>query len=150
MSYTYAGNPSASLVDATHYYLGNIDPSHPFATDEECLFGLACNKQNPLLAAADVAETKAAVFVHRPSSVTRNGRTVSYAQQAQNFLALAQSLRLKASIAGTTIYAGGLDVGERQAQRADLHTVQPFAHKDLHVGPPLRQTFPASGDAREE
>ena len=70
--------------------------------------------------------------------MTANGRTTSFASLSQNFLALAQTLRLKASIASVTIYGGGISVGEQQAARADTGTVQPFARKDLHVGPPLR------------
>ena len=133
MSWTYSGNPAASLVDATHFYLGDTSPSDPVATDEECVFELCRNKNNPLLAAASLAETQAARFAMRPTSVKRGDRTTNYGDGAQAYLMLAQSLRLKASIASTTIYAGGIDVGDKQAERRDQSTVDPFATKDLHT-----------------
>lgn len=151
MSYTYAGNPYASAIHEVHYRLGNTDPSNPVATDEEAAFALAESRGNTYLAAAMLAESKALEFVHRPAVVMRGDRTTQHRDQAQNFLMLAQTLRLQASIRTTTIYGGGLDAGEKQAGRADRGTVQPFARKDLHVGPPV--LAPASGDstlARED
>lgn len=150
MSYTYAGNPYASPVHETHYRLGNTDPSNPIATDEEAAFALAEHRGNTYLAAAALAESKALEFVHRPALVRRGDTTRMHQNQAQNFLALAQMLRLQASLRTTTVYAGGLAVGEKQAARADTGTVQPFARKDLHLGPPLRTGTPETFDPRGE
>jgi hypothetical protein len=132
MSYTYSGNPASSLVDATHFYLGNTLPDLAFATDEECAFALAQQGNNPLLAAAFVAETKAAEFVRRPSQVTREGRTIRYDNQAENFLVLARTLRIQASLRTTGLYAGGLSGSEHGADAGDRDLRQPFARKHLH------------------
>ena len=127
-----------------HYRLGNTDPSSPIATDEEAAFALAEHGGNTYLAAAALAETKALEFVHRPTMVRQGDSTRMHQNQAQNFLMLAQTLRMQASIRTTTIYAGGLSAGEKQAARAERGTVQPFARKDLHMGPPLPPA--SSGD----
>jgi len=115
-----------------HYFLGDVDPSNPLSTDEECAFALRVNRQNPMLAAASVAETKAATFAMRPTMVKRGDRSTSYGDAAQAFLMLARQLRLNASIASTTVYCGGMDVSEHAADRRDLTLTQPFVDKHLH------------------
>jgi len=136
MSYTYSGNPASSPVDATHYYLGDTNSGDPIATDEECAFALCQNGHNPMLAAADLAETKALQFVWRPTMVKKGDRTTMYAAQVEGFRMLAASLRAKASLATTGLYAGGLDVSEHQSDAADLSLRQPFATKHLHETSP--------------
>jgi hypothetical protein len=132
MSWTYSGNPAASLVDETHYRLGDVNPSQPIATDEECAFALREHRGNTYLAAAALAETKAAEFVYRPSQITREGRTTRYDNQAANFLALARTLRMQASLRTTGLYAGGLSGAEHEADATDRDLRQPFATKHLH------------------
>jgi hypothetical protein len=132
MSWTYAGNPAASAIDTVHYRLGDVNPAMPIATDEECAFALAEHRGNTWLAAAAVAETKAMEFLYRPTTVKKGDRTTSYADQAQAFLTLARQLRNNASMRTTTLYAGGQDVGEKDANRRDTSLVQPFARADLH------------------
>lgn len=134
MSYTYSGNPNSSLIDATHYYLGDTNPADPLSTDEECAFALATNRQHPMLAAAALAETKAAQFIMRPTSVRRADRETRYmADMAQAFLALAKQLRNNASLAVGTVYAGGQSHSEKIANRLDRDIPQPFARTDLHT-----------------
>jgi hypothetical protein len=133
MAWTYSGNPAASLVDETHFRLGDVNPSMPIATDEECAFALAEHRGNTYLAAASLAENKALEFLYRPTTVKRGDRTTSYADQAQAFLTLAKQLRNNASLATTTVYAGGLSRGEKDSQRRDTDAVQPFARADLHT-----------------
>ena len=133
MSWTYSGNPAASLVDETHYRLGDVSPDRPIATDEECAFALQEHRGNTYLAAAALAETKALEFLYRPTTVKRGDRTTSYADQAQAFLTLAKQLRQNASLATTTLYAGGLSRGEKDANRRERDLVQPFARVDLHT-----------------
>ena len=132
MAYTYSGNPSSSLTDEVHFRLGNTDPSNCIATDEECAFALAEHRGNTYLAAAMLAESKGMEFLYKPSTVKRGERTVSYADMANHFLTLAKQLRNNASLATTTLYAGGLDVGEKEAERRDTSLTQPFASKHLH------------------
>ena len=151
MSYTYSGNPAVSPIDMVHFRLGNVNPASPIATDEECAQALADNHGNTWLAAADLAETKALEFLWRPTTVRQvDGASVSYADQAAAFQALAQRLRQNASLRTATVYAGGLSIGEKQAARADTGLVQPFARKDLHVRPPIRLAAPDTFDARED
>lgn len=132
MAWTYSGNPNSSSIDATHYHLGDVNPADPLSTDEECAYALAHNGNNPLLAAADLAETKAAQFAMRPTQIRRGDRVTSYGDAAQGFRMLAQMLRQKASLASTTLYAGGLSVSEKDADRRDREVVPPFVGKDLH------------------
>jgi hypothetical protein len=133
MSWTYSGNPAASAVDETHYRLGDVNPSMPIATDEECAFALTEHRGNTYLAAAALAENKALEFLYRPTMVKKGDRSTSYADQAQAFLTLAKQLRNNASLATTTVYAGGLSRSEKDAARRDTETVQPFARVDLHT-----------------
>jgi hypothetical protein len=132
MAWTYSGNPAASGIDEVHYRLGDVNPSMPIATDEECAFALAEHRGNTWLAAAAVAETKALEFLYRPTTVKKGDRTTSYTDQAQAFMTLARQLRANASLRTTTLYAGGQDVGEKDANRRDTSLVQPFARADLH------------------
>jgi hypothetical protein len=141
MSYTYSGSPAASPVDATHFYLGDTNPSDPISTDEECAFALGANRQNPMLAAAFLAETKAAQFAMRPSQVKRGDRTTSYGDAAQAFLVLARQLRLNASIASTSIYAGGLSVSEKLGDNLDADLPQPVVTKHLHERQPAHRPW---------
>jgi hypothetical protein len=140
MSWTYSGNPAASAIDTVHYRLGDVSPDRPIATDEECAFALAEHGGNTWLAAAAVAETKALEFLYRPTTVKKGDRTTSYADQAQAFLTLARQLRANASLRTTTLYAGGQDVGEKDANRRDTSVVQPFARADLHNPRPYRSS----------
>src|SRR5262245_2648585 len=138
MAWTYAGNPSASPVDETHYRLGDVDGANPIATDEECAFALCENNGNTYLAAAALAEAKALTFVNRPTSIKRGDRTTTYGNGAEAYLMLARSLRLQASMQTTTMYAGGQSVTEKRADRLDTTLVQPFATVDLHTPRPWR------------
>jgi hypothetical protein len=134
--WTYSGNPSASPTDLVHYRLGDVNPAEPVCTDEECAQALADNGGNSWLAAADIAESRAAAFFNRPSTVRRggerNGRTVVYSQQVEGWLAMARSLRMQASVRTTSVYGGGLSVAEHTAG-ADV--VAPFARKNLFIRP---------------
>lgn len=130
-AWTYQGNPAASGVDQVHFRLGDVNPSMPIATDEECAFALQEHRGNTYLAAAALAETKAMEFLYRPSTVKRGDRTTSYAFQAENFLALARTLRMQASLRTTSLYAGGQSVGDKAAHARDTGVVQPFATKRL-------------------
>lgn len=151
VTWTYSGSPSISAIDMVHFRLGDTNPGNPISTDEECAQALADNHGNTWLAAADLAENKALEFLWRPTTVRKaDGSSVSYADQAAAFQALAQRLRQNASVRTTTIYAGGLSVGEKQAARADTGLVQPFARKDLHVGPPIRTAATETFDPRED
>jgi hypothetical protein len=132
MAWTYSGNPLASPVDEVHYRLGDVNPANPISTDEECAFALAEHRGNTYLAAAALAETKALEFLYRPTTVKKGDRTTSYTDQAAAFMTLARQLRTNASLKTTTLYAGGLDVTEKDADRQDTNAVQPFARKDLH------------------
>lgn len=133
MSYTYSGNPNSSIIDETHYRLGNTDPSSPFATDEEVLLALADAHGNTYLAAAAVLETKAIQFALRPTMVRRGDRWTSYGDAAAAFRTHAAFLRQQASLQTATVYAGGLSQSEKQSARRDTDLPQPFARKDLHV-----------------
>jgi hypothetical protein len=133
VSYTYSGNPNSSKIDETHFRLGNTDPSHCIATDEECAFALTENGNNTYLAAAMLAESKAMEFLYKPSTVKKGDRTTSYTDMANHFLTLAKQLRNNASLATTTLYAGGQDAGEKAAQRRDTSLVRPFATADMHM-----------------
>ena len=130
MSYTYSGNPASSPCDEVHFLLGDTDPSNVLATDEECIYALCQNRYNPFLAAADVAETKALSFVNRKLSPS-TGRTTAR-DEAQAFLTLAATLRMRASVKTATLYAGGLSESEKTADRGSADLTQPFARKHLH------------------
>jgi hypothetical protein len=145
-AWTYAGTPQASPVDEVHYRLGDTNPANPISTDEECAFALAEHRGNTWLAAAALAETKAMEFLYRPTTVKKGDRMTSYADQAQAFLTLARQLRNNASLRTTTLYAGGQDVGEKDANRRDTSVVQPFARADLHNPRPHLAT---DSEARE-
>lgn len=133
MSWTYSGNPAASGVDEVHYRLGDVRPDNPIATDEECAFALAEHRGNTYLAAASLAETKAYELLARPMMVRRGDRITSYGDAAQAFLTLARQLRNNASVATTSLYAGGLSVGEKSSNRRDTDMPPPFARVDLHT-----------------
>jgi hypothetical protein len=115
-----------------HYRLGDVNPASPLATDEECAQALTDAGGNTYLAAAMLAESKAMVFLLRPTTVTRDGRTVSYMQQADWFRTLAASLRLQATMQTGSAYAGGIEAAERRADQRDTSLNQPFVTKELH------------------
>jgi hypothetical protein len=141
MSYTYSGNPQASLIDEVHYRLGNVVQSDPFATDEEVLFALREWKNNTYLAAASLAETKAYEFGSRPISVKRGDRTTTWGDRMQMFLMLAKTLRMQAAQKDASVYAGGLSEAEKTAARRDLDLVQPYAKTGLHTQQPERFSY---------
>jgi hypothetical protein len=137
--WTYTGSPQINPIDLVHFRLGDTDPDNPIATDSECAQALADNGNNSWLAAATLAETKAAQLMRAPVTVRRgergSGHTTQYSDPATWFLTLARTLRMNASIRTSTAYAGGLDVGEKESARRDQSLVQPFARKDLHTRP---------------
>lgn len=121
------------------------------ATDEECAFSLAENGQNPYLAAACIAETKAAHFLNRPITTKRGDRTTTYGDPVQGFLTLARTLRMQASTKTAFVYAGGLSVSEHVSDGDNQELVQPFARKNLHTTPPGPHTGrPAPWDPARE
>jgi hypothetical protein len=138
--WTYSGNPQASPVDLVHYRLGDTNPSEPMATDEECSQALLDHGGNSWLAAASIAETKAAHFLNRPLSVKRGDRTTTYADPVQGFLLLARTLRMQASTKTTSVYAGGLSKQEHASDAGDADLTQPFARKELLPARPVSVT----------
>lgn len=134
MAWTYSGNPAASPVALVHYRLGDVNPENPISTDEECVQALADNGGNAYLAAASLAETKAASFVYGQTPSSVGGGPVSVRTAAEDFLMLAQTLRLQATLKTAIAYAGGISEAEKQAAQRDFDRVQPFAHTRLHTG----------------
>jgi hypothetical protein len=131
----------ASAVDETHFRLGNVVASDPFATDEEVIFALREWRGNTYLAAAAVAETKAYEFGSRPISVKRGDRTTTWGDRMQMFLMLAKTLRMQAAQKDASVYAGGLSEAEKTAARRDLDLVQPYAKTGLHTQQPERFSY---------
>jgi hypothetical protein len=109
-----------------------VAPDRPIATDEECAFALGEARGNTYIAAALLAETKAMEFLYRPSTVRKGDRMTSYADMATHFLTLAKQLRNNASMATTTLYAGGLSESEHQSAMQDADLRQPAYTKHKH------------------
>lgn len=135
MSWSYTGNPAGSALDLVRFRLGDVEGEYPIASDEECLQALSDAGGNSYLAAAAIAETKATVFLMRPTREKRGDRVIEWGEQALAFKTLAQTLRLAASLRTTTVYAGGIDQGEKDAARHDHSMTQPAFRTRLHERP---------------
>jgi hypothetical protein len=133
-------------VDEVHFRLGDVVPSTPLATDEECAFALREWRGNTYLAAAAIAETKAYEMATRPISIKRGDRTTTWGDQMQAFLTLAKTLRMQAAQKDASVYAGGLSEAEKLAARRDLDLVQPYAKTGLHTQKPNRFTYSQERD----
>jgi hypothetical protein len=132
MAWTYTGSPATSPVDLVRYRLGDVNPDNPLASDEECLQALRDEGNNAYLAAAAIAETKALSFLLRPSMEKRGDHVIQYQQQALAFQTFAETLRRQASIRTSTIDAGGISQGEKEAEERSGDRVPPFATVRLH------------------
>lgn len=132
MSWTYSGNPAASPSDLVHYRMGDVNPAHPIATDEECLFAYQEYGGNSYIAAAALLETKGMEFLYKPSTVKKGDRSTSYTDMANHFFMLARQLRNNASIHTATVYAGGVSESEHQNAMQEHDLRQPFVTKHKH------------------
>jgi hypothetical protein len=93
---------------------------------------MADERGNSYLAAAAIAETKALAFLRRPAMEKRGEHVISWTAQAEAFQMLASTLRRQASLRTTTVYAGGLSQGEKDAEAQRGDRVRPFATVRLH------------------
>lgn len=132
MSFTYTGDPMSSPLDLVRYSLGDVEPSTPLCTDEECLYALSNAHGNAYLAAADLADTKALAFL-RPGA---GGTSREAYGQASAFRTLASHLRTLASVHSTAAYAGGISVSDKTQRATNNDTVRPAFTKHLHESRP--------------
>jgi hypothetical protein len=108
---TYSGDPSASDLDEVRYLLQDTTPATELFTDTEIAY-LNASQRSPAYAAAVGAETLAARFASTPGSRTLGDVTVSYADMATRYTALAATLRRAAQSSPASIpapFAGGTD-----------------------------------------
>ena|SRR5580765_3073466 len=132
MSWSYSGNPATSALDLVRFRLGDVEGDYPIASDEECLQALRDAGGNSYVAAAIIAESKATVFFMRPSREKRGDRWIEWQEQALAFQTLAKTLRMNANIQTTSVYGGGIDAAEREAERRDRSLNQPVFTTHLH------------------
>lgn len=119
--------------------MGDVDPSNPLCTDEECLFALSDSHGNAHLAAAALADAKALVLLRQPANIsTRDAR-----EHVSAYRMLAATLRTQGTIHSTSVYAGGISVSDKRQQEQSQDRVKPAFTKHMH------ETRPRSTEGQE-
>ena len=138
MTFTYTNDPQNSPVDEVRFLLGDTDSNEPLLADEEISYAL--NKFQTVYgsseyAASVLAENIAARYA-REASVSADGVNVSLGQVADQFRALAASLRQqhKNLLVGGSPDVGGITPGEGLYPGINNFSFGTGMHDDLEAG----------------
>lgn len=133
MTWTYSGNPSASTRDEVRFLVGDTDTADQLAQDEEIAYAVA-QEANARAAAARVARAIAAKFARKADKSVGDLR-ISYKQQYDNYIALADELTRDAAIYGAMPYAGGISESDKDSVEDDSDRVNPSFKRGMHDNP---------------
>src|SRR6185369_1963440 len=126
MSWTYSGNPKTSSKDAVRFLIGDTkSDGEKLATDEEIDWALEQNS-NIYAAAATVADNIATYFSTLADSEELGPIKVSYNNRVKMYSLRVKQLNMKASSKGyMEVYAGGIDVNDKESQASDSSLTGP-------------------------
>ena len=133
-TYEWPGN---SLTDAVRWYLGDTDVTAPLVTDTEIIFALNQKNSEPQAAAAFCARFASIKLLREPESVrlldfAASQGGASMRELADRYYELALYLESGAPGSRPGIYAGGISVGDKQANAQNTDVVQPAFRVGMH------------------
>lgn len=125
---TWTFDPTlATPKDRVHWLVGDTEASEPLVQDETILFLLG-QQPNVYRVAAQVAKQLARYFARQCDIAVLQEVSISLGQRAKAYANLAGELEDDANKGyggGAGAYAGGISVGDMQAQEADGDRVVP-------------------------
>ena len=147
-SWAYSGDPNASDRDQIRWLIGDVEIDDPLVSDAEITAALATEGTTDAAAAA-CCEFLAAFFrrdVDKSVSNPGGGSTsMSYSKRADQYTALAQTLRQGAALL-VAPYCAALSVSEKNAVADDDDRVAPSFRRGLFEAPGTG----ATGDPDDE
>jgi hypothetical protein len=129
--WSYSGDPANSDRDQVRFLFGDTDTTDQLLTDAEVDFTVAEHPDNLFLAAAACADAVASRKT-RLANKSVGDLSLTYSQVAQQFKTLAAQLRTRAAMAGTSPYAGGISIADKDAVGTDSDRVVPAFKVGLH------------------
>lgn len=118
MTWSYSGNPAASLKDQVRFLLGDTNDKAPQIRDEEITYLLDQESHNALRAAARGAETLSALYA-RQADKKVGDMMLNSSVVGKGYATLAKSLWRTYFARSTAPYAGGISVADKAQNRAD-------------------------------
>jgi hypothetical protein len=132
MTWTYSGDPSASMQDQVRFLLGDTTLADAKISDEEILYLIEEWEDDPYEAAAAAAEhlsNTAASWL----SYTADGNSLSLSEAQEKYARMAISLRAtKARKHRAAPYVGGIEVGDVWMHENDLSVVKTDFGTEMH------------------
>lgn len=112
----------ATPADQVHWLVGDTEASEPLVQNETITFLLA-QQPNVYRVAAQVAKQLARYFARQCDLAVLQEVSISLGQRARAYAEMAKDLEDDANVgmggSGVGVYAGGISVGDMQAQEAD-------------------------------
>lgn len=129
MTWSYSGDPSASLLDEMRFILGDTTPSNGLNPNNELLqneeINYALNKYPDFFTAAVVlCEAIIAKFTRMVDEKTGD-EAVTASQRAAQYRNMAADLRQKIGFNSLQLYAGGASKTENEKSECDTDRVKP-------------------------
>lgn len=125
MTFTYSGDPSSSNLDQVRFLLGDTVEDGATFQDEEILFALSQNGDQPLPTAIYLAGSAAAKY-SRYATKSVGDLSISYGELAANFRTLADTLsRQQSLVAPPSLFSGGISVSRKLTESTNTDVVQP-------------------------
>ena len=131
--WSYSGDPNSSPKDAVRFYVGDTISADQQANDEEVEFLLVSENNDPIRAAARIAETIAAKYA-RQVDKSVGGLSLSAGRRQEKYESLAAKLWARAKSAGGGLpvpYSGGIRVSDKTTRETDTDRVQPIFTRDM-------------------
>lgn len=138
MTWSYSGNPSASVVDALRFLIGDTITGDQQLSNEEITF-ISTSFTDNNLAAAELCEAIAAKYA-RLVDTTNGDLQLGASKRFDHYTFLSQKYRKKGNKLAL-MWAGGRLITEKQTAEADTSLVQPSFRRD-------QDDFPGSAYSR--
>lgn len=140
MTWSYSGNPMATVGDAVRFEIQDVFSTAPLVQDEEITWvlsqetdGTPYSMNDIWRAAAHVCETLVRRFSMQADSELGSLK-LTYSKQALGFDARAKDLRLRAQ--GTAApFVGGQSISDKRARASDQDAVEPAFHRGQFDNP---------------
>lgn len=131
MSWSYSGNPAASMLDKVRFLIGDTDITDQQFSNEEINAILADNGNEPYVTAIVLIEGLIARF-SRYITKSVGDLSISYGDHVSQYQSLLGDLRRRSTLQLCKPYAGGISIADKNVDEADDDRVSPYFTVGMH------------------
>lgn len=145
MTWTYSGDPSASMLDAVRFHIGDTDTNDQLLSNEEIQYHIT--EQVTLLRAASESARAVAAKFARLMNRSIGGLSADFSSKYRQYLELSDNLLARDEITPVRPFVSGYKRSQKEMMEDELDRETTFARKGIMDN---RRVYPADDYAESQ